>query len=37
LEHAQQITAHASPKTTMLYDRSGDQITLDEVERIIIY
>jgi integrase/recombinase XerD len=36
LEHAQQIAAHASPKTTMLYDRSGDQITLDEVERIVI-
>jgi len=36
LEHAQQIAAHESPKTTKLYDRTSDQITLDEVERIII-
>jgi hypothetical protein len=25
-----------SPKTTKLYDRTSDQITLDEVERIAI-
>lgn len=36
LEHAQEIANHASPKTTKLYDRTNDQITLDEVERIII-
>jgi integrase/recombinase XerD len=36
IEHAQQIAAHESPKTTKLYDRTSDQITLDEVERIII-
>jgi integrase/recombinase XerD len=36
LEEAQEIANHASPKTTMLYDRSRDQITLDAVERIII-
>ena len=36
VEEAQHIANHASPKTTMLYDRSRDQITLDEVERIII-
>lgn len=36
LEHAQEIANHASPKTTKLYDRTSDQITLDEVERIII-
>jgi integrase/recombinase XerD len=36
IEHAQQIANHASPKTTMLYDRTSDQITLDEVERIVI-
>jgi integrase len=36
VEEAQHIASHASPKTTMLYDRSRDQITLDEVERIII-
>lgn len=36
LEHAQQIAAHESPRTTKLYDRTDDQITLDEVERISI-
>jgi len=36
IEKAQQIAAHESPKTTKLYDRTSDQITLDEVERILI-
>jgi site-specific recombinase XerD len=36
IEHAQQIAAHESPRTTKLYDRSNDTITLDEVERILI-
>ena len=36
IEHAQQIANHESPKTTKLYDRTSDQITLDEVERILI-
>jgi site-specific recombinase XerD len=36
IEHAQRIAAHESPKTTKLYDRTGDEITLDEVERIVI-
>jgi len=36
IEHAQQIANHESPKTTKLYDRTSDQITLDEVERIVI-
>ena len=36
LEHAQQIAGHASPKTTKLYDRTADTITVDEIERIII-
>jgi site-specific recombinase XerD len=36
LEHAQAIAAHESPRTTKLYDRTSDQITLDEVERIRI-
>jgi integrase/recombinase XerD len=36
LEHAQQIAAHESPRTTKLYDRTEDQISLDEVERIRI-
>ena len=36
LEHAQRIAGHASPKTTKLYDRTADRITLDEIERIVI-
>lgn len=36
LEHAQQIAAHESPRTTKLYDRTTDQISLDEIERIAI-
>jgi integrase len=36
LEHAQQIAAHESPRTTKLYDRAQDEISLDEVERIRI-
>jgi len=36
LEHAQQIAAHASPRTTKLYDRRTDDITPGEVEKIRI-
>jgi integrase len=36
LEHAQQIAAHESSRTTKLYDRREDKVTLDEVERIIL-
>ena len=36
IENAQVIAAHESPRTTKLYDRTGDEITLDEVERIMI-
>ncbi len=36
LERAQQIAAHSSAKTTKLYDRRNDEITLDEIERIVI-
>jgi hypothetical protein len=36
IEHAQQIANHESPKTTKLYDRTSDQIALDEVEKIVI-
>ena len=32
LENAQAMAAHESPRTTKLYDRTGDEITLDEVE-----
>ena len=36
LKHAQQIAGHASPKTTKLYDRTAETITVDEIERIVI-
>jgi site-specific recombinase XerD len=36
IEKAQQIAFHESPKTTKLYDRTSDQIDLDEIERIRI-
>lgn len=36
IEKAQAIAAHSSPRTTKLYDRTSDAITLDEVERIQI-
>jgi site-specific recombinase XerD len=36
LENAQAMAAHESPRTTKLYDRTGDEITLEEVERIRI-
>ena len=34
LENAQTIAAHSSPRTTKLYDRTDDQVTLDEINRI---
>jgi site-specific recombinase XerD len=36
IEKAQQIAAHESPRTTKLYDRTNDQLTLDEIEKIQI-
>jgi hypothetical protein len=36
LEIAQQIAAHVSSRTTGLYDRRDDDVSLDEVERISI-
>jgi site-specific recombinase XerD len=36
LEHAQQMAAHESARTTKLYDRRSDKVTLDEVERIVL-
>jgi integrase/recombinase XerD len=36
IENAQVIAAHESPRTTKLYDRTSDEITLDEIERILI-
>ena len=35
IEKAQQIAAHESPRTTKLYDRTNDELTLDEIERIV--
>ena len=34
LEHAQQIAGHTSPKTTKLYDRPADTVTVDEIKRL---
>jgi integrase/recombinase XerD len=37
LEHAQQMAAHESARsTTKLYDRRNDKVTLDEVQRIVL-
>jgi|SRR5579863_1850772 len=36
LEVAQQMAGHESSRTTGLYDRRGDDVSLDEVERIAI-
>ena len=34
LEHAQEMAANESPRTTKLYDRTKERLTQDEVERI---
>ena len=34
VEAAQRMAGHADPRTTKLYDRRGDKISLDDVERI---
>jgi hypothetical protein len=36
IEKAQQTAAHQSPRTTHLYDRTTDELALDEIERIAI-
>ena len=36
IEKAQAIAAHESPRTTKLYDLTKDELTLDEIERILI-
>ena len=36
LETAQLIACHCSPRTTKLYDRRNEEVTLDEIERIQI-
>jgi len=35
-ETAQQIAGHESPRTTKLYARMDDEVTLGEIERIVI-
>jgi integrase/recombinase XerD len=36
IEIAQRIAGHTSPSTTRIYDRSGDRVTLEEIERVQI-
>jgi integrase len=36
LEKAAQMANHASTRTTQIYDRRSEEVTLDEVERILI-
>jgi integrase/recombinase XerD len=36
IEIAHRIAGHSSPATTRIYDRSGDQLTLEEIERVQI-
>ena len=36
LEKAAAMANHASARTTRLYDRRRDEVSLDEVERIVI-
>lgn len=36
LEHAQKIAAHESIRTTKLYDRTSDAVSLDEIEKIVL-
>ncbi len=35
LEKAQQMAAHESPRTTKLYDRTNNAVSLDEVEKVV--
>ena len=36
LETTQVMAARESPRTTKFYNRTGDEITFDEVEQIVI-
>lgn len=36
VEKAQQMANHSDPRTTKLYDRRFDEVSLDEVERILV-
>jgi hypothetical protein len=35
LEKAPQVAAHEGPRTTKLYDRRNDVVSLDEVEEVV--
>jgi hypothetical protein len=37
LEKAAQMANHASTRTTQLYDRRRDEMSLDEIERVVIW
>jgi integrase len=37
LERVAQTANHASTRTTQLYDRRAEKVTLDEVERVLIW
>ena len=34
VERAQAIAAHESPRTTKLYDRTADEVTIEDIEKI---
>ena len=34
IERAQAIAAHESPRTTKLYDRTADEVTIEDIEKI---
>lgn len=36
LEHAQRIANHETSRTMKLCDRAGDEVTLDEIEKIVL-
>lgn len=36
LEQAQKMASHSSPRTTKLYDRTSDRVSLDEIEKITL-
>lgn len=36
IESAQKIANYKRPRTTKLYDQRGQQVTLDEIERITL-
>jgi site-specific recombinase XerD len=37
IENAARIANHESTRTTQLYSRVDDQLTLDEIERIVVF